>query len=257
MVRMSRYPVATLLSRMTQYMRSAVPSFLLPQRLKNVFHSYSRTLGRRFPILEDRHKYSDDWARRTEEPSDCWVTKYWNSYDCAERRVIISAIAKLAPASALELGSNVGPNLRLLAQEVPNIRLVGVDVNPEAVRRGNQLLTQAGISNAHLVVGRITEMLSGFPAGGFDVVFSCYALTYVHPHDLPDTLQHCLRIARLGLVLVEPGKAAERVPSWCHDYQGVLRSLGHSQARIRIDGLPHSGTGIVSPELKVILTCLK
>src|SRR3990170_32118 len=97
----------------------------------------------------------DDWGKGNTD----WIKGYWNSQDHSHRSFLIEKISRFSPISSiLEIGCNCGPNLFLLAKKFPNADIVGIDINPMAVQKGNEWLAQEGFSNVKLLVGKADEL---------------------------------------------------------------------------------------------------
>ncbi len=98
-------------------------------------------------------------------------------------RLVADLVAELKVASVLEFGCNVGRNLAAIAA-APGQRLVGIDVNPEAIRRGR------ATGGLDLRVGD-EQTLAGFRDGEFDLVFTVSVLDHI-----PDISRLCRELVR-------------------------------------------------------------
>ena len=78
---------------------------------------------------------------------------------------------EFSPSSVLEIGSNCGPNLYILARRFPDAELKGIDINSDAVQKGNEWFSDEHISNVKLMVGKADD-LQQFQDKSFDVVFT-------------------------------------------------------------------------------------
>jgi len=163
-----------------------------------------------------------------------WIAEYRGTVDVASRQWALEAVRTFGLArSVLEIGCHCGPLLRQLAA-LPGIRDVyGLDINAEAVAAARE-------DGLTAIVGGVPEALTRLSTRSIDVIVSSYCLAYVAPIDLPRTLGECLRIARMGLVLIEPsagpgvdsavftdGKYVE----WRHEY---LDALARARRRMPI-----------------------
>ncbi len=200
---------------------------------------------------------AEDWARRP--PLD--AERYWQSTDQPHRRTLLDQLRSFgSPRSLLELGSHSGPNLRLAAREFPEARVGGIEINGGVVVRARQLLREDGLGRVELTVGSVVDLLPGLADDSEDLVFSCFALAYLPPAQLSEVLRHSLRVARLGLILVEPQfRGGQRVglmretAGWRHDYAAGLRRLGvDTQAMRMIDlaGAPSGLNGCLVADLR-------
>jgi len=211
-----------------------------------------------FPRLAPRRQGAQFWQTLPARTASSWARLWWDTRDRPFRDVLIAELQRFpSPTSLLELGCNAGPNLLRLSSTFPGARLSGVDANAEAVRLAREWLAAEGVCNAKLEAGTFETLLPTIPARSEDLVFSCYALAYVHPSALGSVLEHALRIARGGLVLAEPmvrsGKQRELIVplDWRHDYALELVRLGIPRHAIRIVDVTG---GTWWPELNAILS---
>lgn len=150
-----------------------------------------------------RHLYKnkrecDDWGTSKND----WIKSYWDSLNHPHRKYLIDEISEFAPTSVLEIGSNCGPNLRLLAEKNPDTKITGIDINPMAVQKGNEWFKQNGISNVKLIEGKVDNLYQ-FEDNSFDVVFADAVLIYIGPDKIKKVMEEIIRVARNGLILVE------------------------------------------------------
>jgi SAM-dependent methyltransferase len=143
--------------------------------------------------------------------------------------IIARELAALEPDSVLEFGCNVGRNLCALADLRPGARLVGLDVNREAVAWGRE---QHGLD---LRVGD-ERTLAELPDDEFDAAFTVSVLD--HLPDPEPALWHLIRIARRQVLLLEPwlgveGKVVDERDgrplqpySYSWDYPALFARLG-------------------------------
>jgi len=208
------------------YLYTALKSRYLEERL----------LGTRITEKEwaTRHlRRGNDW-NDTKHPGDDdeWVKSYWDSRDHSHRQFLLEHITKFSPVSSvLEIGCNCGPNLYLLARKFPDSQIVGIDINPEAVRKGNEWFAQEGIKNIRLLVGKADE-LGQFKDRSFDVVFTDAVLIYVGPDKIKEVVKGMLRITRRALIFFEwhsfgcaSNPRGVYVGHWMRDYVALLREF--------------------------------
>lgn len=178
---------------------------------------------------------ADTTAYWTPTPADvpqleATAAHYWESAAAPHRAWAVAAIRQLAGVrSVLDLGCQCGPNLRALQPWMPSVRLVGLDCNAHALGFGRRWLPEA-----EFVEGAIPEALAQWPDGAFDVVLSTYCLAYQSPETIIDALEACLRLARVGVVLIEPMPNPDPecitvngspYVEWRHPYGVLLGSL--------------------------------
>ncbi len=214
-----------------------------------------RNAGRRMRPGAGRKEVSEQvWRKRGGAE---WVDSYWNDDHSPRRDCIIDALRAAfgAPGSVLDVGCNAAPNLRRIAAEFPGCRLVGFDINAEAIDGATRRFAELEIA-AELSVGSYYEVLPSIASASVDVVLSSYALAYVPAANLPQVLADIVRIARTGLVLAEPlafGDSRQpgvlTVPwyDWRHDYRAVLGEIGVPPERIQVFDLPTPGAAELGP----------
>jgi ubiquinone/menaquinone biosynthesis C-methylase UbiE len=195
-----------------------------------------RFLGTRLAEREwaTRHlRRGSDWNdTKHAGDNDEWIRGYWDSRDHSHRQFLLEHITKFSPVSSiLEIGCNCGPNLYLLARKFPNVEIVGIDINPAAIQKGNEWFTQEGIRNVKLLVGKADE-LEQFEDKRFDIVFTDAVLIYIGPDKIKEVIKGVLRIARKALILFEYhsfGCAADPrgvyVGHWMRDYAALLKEF--------------------------------
>ena len=181
--------------------------------------------------LHQHERRRDDWGTG----SDDWIKSYWNSKDHPHRQFLIETISKNNPTSILEIGCNCGPNLRLLAKKFPDTEIIGIDINPMAVQKGNDWLAQEGISNVKLLEGKADE-LGQFQDKSFDVVFTYAVLIYIGRDKIKEVMKEALRVTRKALILVEwhsfeperkdpKGLGVYYLGCWKRDYVALLKQF--------------------------------
>ena len=165
---------------------------------------------------------------------DGWVLSYWASRGHGHRQFLLGEIEKFLPFSTvLEIGSNCGPNLYLLAKRFPRAEVVGIDINKRAIEIGKRAFDESGISNVELLVGTADE-LSRFRDKKFDIVFTDAVLMYIGPDRINKTIGEMLRIAKKGIILLEQhiedrrdsrGLGLYQFGFWQRNYKRLLRQF--------------------------------
>ena len=206
----------------------------------------------------------DDWG---ESSRDDWVKSYWNSQDHPHRPFLMERISKFSPNSILEIGCNCGPNLRLLARKFPDAEIIGVDINPLAVQKGNEWLAQEGIPNVKLLEGKADE-LGRFQDRSFDIVFTDAVLIYIGPDEIKDVMKEMVRITRRVLILVERhsfepekkdpyGLGAYHYGCWKRDYVALLKQFVREEqiriTKITADIWPDKNWSSVGAVIEVVI----
>ena len=140
---------------------------------------------------------------RTEQEA-FWAGDFGNAYidRNADARILAGNInlfsrilAHAAPvASAIELGCNIGLNLRALRHIHPQMSLTGVEINERAAG----LAREAGVGDIH--EGSILEPLT-LPAA--DLAFTKTVLIHIHPDHLSAVYENLVRLSRRYVLVVE------------------------------------------------------
>lgn len=185
---------------------------------------------------------AQDWARRPGADAE----RYWRAVDQPHRQILLDQVRSFgSPRSMLELGSHSGPNLRLLARAFPEARVSGIEINGDVVEQARRMLRSDGLDSVELTAGSIATVLPGLQSDSEDVVFSCYALTYLPPGEIVGVLREAVRVANLGLLILEPHALEGQRPrllretiGWRYDYAGGLRGLGVQSSAMRMIDTP-------------------
>jgi predicted O-methyltransferase YrrM len=182
------------------------------------------------------------WARRQ------IAEGYWGNRDHPSKYFLTERIAAFAPIdSILEVGCASGPSLYLPAKKFPRAKIVGIDVNAEAVQYGNKRFGKEGISNVKLMVGKADE-LGEFQNGAFDIVFTNALLIYVGPDKIKEVIKEMIRITNKALVLMElhcfganakdpSGMGVYQGDNWLRDYASLLKQFVSAE-RVRVTRIP-------------------
>ena len=189
--------------------------------------------------LREGGRERDDWGKG----SDDWIMGYRDSLNHPHRSFLVETISRFNPSSILEIGCNCGPNLYLLAKKIPDAKIIGIDINPMAVQKGNEWLTQKGVSNVRLSIGKADE-LNQFQNNSFDIVFTDAVLIYIGPDKINNVISEMVRIASHALVLLEwqsyePERNNQRglgvyyKDLWKRDYVALMKQFVHEE-QIRV-----------------------
>ena len=137
-----------------------------------------------------------EWSVRHLYDGEGWIESYWRSRNDPHRLFLAEKICKFSSNSVLEIGCACGPNLYQIARRCPKSEIRGIDINPLAIRKGNEWFMHEGISNVKLEVGRVQE-LEHFADKSFDVVFTDAVLIYISPDEIKQVVKEMLRIGRV------------------------------------------------------------
>lgn len=137
-----------------------------------------------------RSSFGDDYVDRSQ--SDAGVM---DSRVAMWRHLLASMVPP--PASVLEVGANIGLNLRAIADLLP-AELHAVEPNAKA----RALLAESGVMPA----ARILDGAGGnlpFDDGAVELAFTCGVLIHVAPTDLPDVCREIHRVSSRFVVCAE------------------------------------------------------
>jgi len=173
------------------------------------------------------------WARMSWGNPD----HYWDSLHQRHRDVLMAMLEEVEPfGRVLEIGCNAGPNLRRIHERWPDVALVGIDVNEEALAHGQARVAEEGWSDkVRFLHGELRESLATMrenPDARFDVVISCYTLTYFGPGDWHLLIRDLLGVTLKACIFLEPMiTETEREPlgrgphEYRHDYVGFFEAF--------------------------------
>ena len=131
-----------------------------------------------------------------------------------------SVVRLTRPQRVLEVGCNLGANLRAFAGVMPPRELWGIDLNEHAL---TQLRTRlAGVNGVH---GAARDL--PFRDGWFDLAFTCGVLIHQPPQALPLVMSEVVRVSRRFVLAAEyAAKEPTEVPYRGHSGALFKRDFG-------------------------------
>jgi len=138
------------------------------------------------------------WSFKYKKNEQQILLDWWNIED---RLFLLTKISEVSFDSVLELGSNCGPNLRMIAKHYPNARIAGTDISKNSVALGNRLFLSSSINNVNLYFGK--AHILNFPDKSFDLVFTFAVLLYVGPDKIEAVLNESIRVAKKRILFLE------------------------------------------------------
>jgi SAM-dependent methyltransferase len=149
------------------------------------------------------------WTKKPADGPRGWNV-YWDTLHAPHRDGLVRTLAALPPfTSLLEVGCGPGVNLWRIQEAFPDADLTGLDVSQAAVNAGAERFAAAetegrlkGSGRVALCAGVLPEALDAMSP--VDVVLTCYALAYIWPNRIGETLTHLLALAEQALVIAEP-----------------------------------------------------
>ncbi len=230
------------------------------QKIKETIKSFPflHKVLKRLYIFPHLRKWIVEWKARTfDGKAKFWfrkdidaIEKYWSGKDDVSNEYLIEKLSHVEYDSILEIGSNCGNRLYNISRHNSDAKIVGIDINPIAIDKGNEWLHNDNIENVKLVLKRAEE-LNDFFDNSFDIVFSWATLIYVRPKLIQDTLKNMLRIARKAVIVIEmQGACSERDPhglgeycdpgNWKRDYVHLFKELQISEKNILCENIPEN-----------------
>ena len=123
-----------------------------------------------------RSKFGDEYTDRNIYSTEELDEFYKKTYNVTATDMYQESLRGLSISSCLEVGSNVGNQLKLL-QKLGYQNLYGVEINAYAVQKAKELT-----KNINIIEGSAFDI--PFKDGYFDLVFTAGVLIHIHPDDL-------------------------------------------------------------------------
>jgi len=161
--------------------------------------------------VDDRRK---DW--KNEKGS--WLEEYWESRNHPHRQLILQALKKLEPFKRIiEIGCNCGPNLALIKKNYPDVDLMGIDVNKEAIAMGLKFLPEVSFANCSIQT---------FPyvLYSFDIVLIDAVFMYLYDNEIVPVLRSINNIARKAIIIVDWKGTGINYGHYARDYKHLLET---------------------------------
>lgn len=159
-----------------------------------------------------------------------WAEKNLKSFDYYHREQIVCAVKKFKNITTIiEVGFGSAPNLINLRQQFPKARLLGIDINPRAVKVAKNYFSSKKEKNVELKVGNIDKI--EILTKSVDVVLSDAVLMYIPPDRIVKVLKELCRIANKGLIFNEYNKQGLGKEGyfyggcWVYDFKFLLKKL--------------------------------
>ena len=177
------------------------------------------------------NNYVDWWQQTHASRQDAQTM--WESSDRSFRDHLVGAVRLCLPATSLyELGCGAGPNLRRLRAACPDL-ILGASEPCDPL---------AAWVEEHLSITPDRTALPEPPLGQWDLLVSCYVLSYLDDQEVTHALRALHRPRPQALILLEPDMGAVGfeglgyrmndatgepfLPVWFHDYPKLLPATG-------------------------------
>ena len=164
-----------------------------------------------------KHLYRKNWTKTSLESKDLY-----------HRDQLTSVIVSFGNVqSILEIGCASGPNLRLLREKLLSAQLMGIDINKQAIRTGNDYFRSVNDDKVKLLA-RTADQLDDFQDKSFDVVFSQGVLVCIPPPNINKTIAEMIRLSRNVVVFNEyhldgANEGFFDHGRWVYDYYSIIR----------------------------------
>lgn len=162
-----------------------------------------------------------DWGINTKS----WLDDYWGSQSHPHRKLIIEELEKLQWDSLLEIGCGCGANLQKITDNFENKELVGIDINPYAVKFGNGLL-----DTAEIIFGDIRNLSKYLKNRKFDVILSDSVLIYISSREIKKVLSEIKKTVKKHIIFIEWFDEKSKLGvvkdfHWARNYQKILTEM--------------------------------
>lgn len=184
------------------------------------------------------------WLRRDLSSADT----YFSGIDQESNAYLWQKINLERIESVLELGSNSGTRIFRQAQRNPEIHFLGIDINKDAVQKGNLEAAAHNIVNLEFATFDIrTRTFSDFISDKqYDLVISWACLMYIHPFYISRILGSLLSSSkRLILLELDTSYPCSQLvfggTNWRHNYSLILKNLSskyHLQINVSKEVIP-------------------
>ena len=201
------------------------------KRKKMLFSKIKLTLRKLQEVLERRFvgNFFHELAWRTRHVyRRRWAEQQLSTVNHPHREQIVEAVHSFSPFDCLlELGCGAGANLIRLRERFPNIVILGIDVNRNALQVATRYFIDSGEKNVTLKAGSVT--LIDLPSKSVDVVVCDAVLMFITPNEIRLVIKEILRVARRGIVLNEysspvAGESRFLGGRWAHDFRSLILS---------------------------------
>ena len=171
-------------------------------------------------IWRKRHLYKKKWAEG-----------YLDTTDHPHRIQIVEAVVEFHPISVvLEVGCASGANLICLRSRLPQVRLIGIDINPHAIEVAKRHFSNQRDFDTSFMISRADRMI-GIPDASVDVVITDAVLMFIPPKKINKVMAEVFRVARRGLLLNEYSLPSGGKKShfeggrWVHDLPSIVQNV--------------------------------
>lgn len=130
-------------------------------------------------------KFGDDFIKRNSD------TKYFEK----RKSFFELIIKKYNIKSILEVGCNIGGNLKIISEIDPNIKLTAIEPNKKAISLARKNVPTAEIIDGNIFNSSIDRK--------FDLVFTSVVLIHIADQDLPKALEKIYKASKKYILAIE------------------------------------------------------
>jgi hypothetical protein len=176
------------------------------------------------------------WAGERGDPAHL---NYLNELDNERNKILWEVLETFHARTVVEIGSSLGSKIVGFAKNNPDVKLVGLDINPKAIEKGQLIADEMKLDHRtfevfDIVKDSISDLKLEMKSA---VIFSWATLIYIHPINIVKVLKSVLKQEPLGFVFIEQhsvklpisrkrGKIIHGGPNYIRDYLHILKRLG-------------------------------
>lgn len=189
---------------------------------RHVLGSYLQQL-----MWSTRHLYKKNWAQN-----------FLDTSDHPHRKQIFEAFYKFKNLkSVLDLGCGPGANIVTIRKKFPDIELIGVDINSEAIRVGQAYFASKEENKVKLIKGKADAV--PLYDKSVDVVLIDALLMFITPNLIDNVITETVRLAKKGIVINDYHLAGIKDGKffggrWIYDVESLIRrKLPHASITLK------------------------
>jgi SAM-dependent methyltransferase len=167
-------------------------------------------------IWSTRHFYKKNWAQN-----------FLDTSEHPHRKQIFEALYEFKNLrSVLDLGCGPGANLVAIRKKFPDIELIGLDINPEAIKVGRAYFASKGDDKVTLIKGKADAV--PLHDESVDVVLVDALLMFITPNSIDNVVTETIRLAKKGVVINDYHLAGKEDGKffggrWIYDIESLIR----------------------------------
>lgn len=131
----------------------------------------------------------------------------------------------------LELGCNSGANLNHL-RNIGYVNVSGIDINEQSIYIIQNIFPET-FEKSDLYIGSFEDILPTLPDKSFDVSFSIYSLSHIHPDVADDVFEHIVRVTKKYIVTIDEEKESKNNRVFPRNYKNIFENFGCKQIKYK------------------------